>query len=223
MSHQIHPDVLSQLEGLLLDPSRPIIISDADEVIFAFVEGLEVHLKNVGMYLDLKSFALTGNIRHLANDGIVEATEVRGVIQSYFEVCTSTMPLIPDAVEHLNLLKGDAQIVVLTNIPLPHRQARADTLRQHGLDVPVVANIGLKGPAVAYLMARSATPAIFIDDIPHNLDSVRDDAPEVVRLHFIGDKRLAKLLGPAESSDARIDDWPNAITFIRDRINQNGR
>jgi hypothetical protein len=214
LQHKVHLDVLPQLEALDLDPNRPIIISDADEVIFAFVEGLESYLNANKMYLDLKSFALTGNIRWQENREAVEAVEVRDAIQGFFAERTASMPLIPGAIEALNKIKKIAQVVVLTNIPLLQRQARADALLGHGLDVPVVANIGLKGPAVDYIMSRTAAPAIFIDDIPHNLDSVRDCAADAIRLHFIGDLRLAKLLGPAESANARIDEWTGASDYI---------
>ena len=215
MQHKIHHDVLPQLEALDFDPSRPIVITDADEVIFAFVEGLESYLNANKMYLDLKSFALTGNIRWQENHEAVEAVGVRDAIQRFFAERTASMPLIPGAIKALNEIKKTAQVIVLTNIPIPQLQTRRDALLGHGLDVPVVANIGLKGPAVAYLMSRTASPAIFIDDIPHNLDSVRDCAAEAIRLHFIGDLRLAKLMGPAESANARIDEWTGASDYIR--------
>ena len=44
----LHEDVLSQLEVLQIDPNSPLIISDADEVIFAFVRGLEGYLQENG-------------------------------------------------------------------------------------------------------------------------------------------------------------------------------
>ncbi len=214
MSDSVHPDVLQQLESLRFDPDRPLIISDADEVIFAFVRGLEDFLDEQDLYLDLKSFAITGNIRSKGDHEAIDAEQVRAIVAVFHQEKTQTMPLVPGAIEALNRLKREAQVMVLSNTPLAMRQARTDTLARHGLAVPLVANIGRKGPAVAYLARRHAAAMVFIDDIPHNIKSVSEDAPKVTCLHFIGDPRLAKLLGPAAGSDARIDNWPNAIDYI---------
>ncbi len=215
MPDKVHDDVLLQLAELRLDRDRPLLISDADEVIFAFVEGLERHLASNDLYLDLRTFALTGNIRRRSDDVAVDAGDVRQLIHDFFAVGTVDMPLIDDAVECLSALSREAEIVVLTNIPLEQRAKRAEALKNHGLEIPVVANIGRKGPAVAYLAETHKAPVVFMDDIPHNIDSVAEHAPGVHRLHFIGDSRLAKLLEPAEGSNARIDIWPDALAHIR--------
>ena len=72
----LHEDVLTQLEALQLVPDRPLIISDADEVIFAFVRGLEAYLLDNGHFMDLKSFAMRGNIRDSETGEAVSAQAV---------------------------------------------------------------------------------------------------------------------------------------------------
>ena len=76
----LHDDVLRQLEALRLTSDRPLIVSDADEVIFAFVRGLEAYLLDNGHFMDLKSFALRGNIRSSETGEAVSAEAVKALI-----------------------------------------------------------------------------------------------------------------------------------------------
>ena len=96
---------------------------------------------------------------------------------------------------------------------------RIDNLASHGIDFPVVIGSGLKGPAVAWLAQNMQAPVFFLDDIPHNIDSVAEHAPDVHRIHFIADQRLAKLIGPAKGASQRIDVWEEAYEWISDKIN----
>ena len=60
---KIEPQIMSQLEALTLDPHRPLIISDADEVLLKFMERVEVYLESIGLWIDLQNFGLTNNIK----------------------------------------------------------------------------------------------------------------------------------------------------------------
>ena len=42
---EIAPEIMSQLEALSLDAARPLIITDADEVLLKFMERVEVYLE----------------------------------------------------------------------------------------------------------------------------------------------------------------------------------
>ena len=53
--------VIPQIDALDLVPGRPLVVSDADEVLVQFVAGLELYLETQGLWLDLQSFALTGD------------------------------------------------------------------------------------------------------------------------------------------------------------------
>ncbi len=218
----LHDDVLSQLEALQLTPERPLIVSDADEVIFAFVRGLEAYLLDNGHFMDLKSFAMRGNIRATETGEAVSAEAVKALINGYFAERTEQIEPVDGAAEALAALSERAQILVLSNTPLDCREARRRALVKHGMDYPLVANIGRKGGAMAYLAARQSAPMFFLDDIPHNISSVARAAGSVTRLHFIADHRLRDMLGAAEDADARIDDWPGARQFIEQRLAAEG-
>ena len=100
------------------------------------------------------------------------------------------------------------------NVPLHARMARAAALSAQGMPYPLVANAGGKGPAVNALAALRQAPVIFIDDIPQNHASVAEHAAPTYRIHFVADPRLQGLIGPAEHSHVRIDQWPAARDHI---------
>jgi hypothetical protein len=218
----LHADVREQLKSLKLDPSRPLIVSDADEVIFAFVRGLEAFLLDNGHFLDLKSFALSGNIRDSETGEPVSATDVKQLIEGFFDQRTEQIEPVDGAAEALTALSERAEVLVLSNVPLHRREARSRALAKHGMDFPLIANIGTKGGAMAFLVRQREAPVFFLDDIPHNIASVARTAADVIRLHFVADPRLRRLLGAAEDAHERIDDWPQARGYIESRLAEFG-
>jgi hypothetical protein len=209
----IADQVQEQIARLEIRPGQPLIVTDADEVLFAFMAGLETYLIGEGLTFDFSSFAISGNVR--TSDGeALEREAVRAHLGTFFERHTEELDPVDHAAETLAELSERAQIIVLSNLPLPQREARERALRRHGMDYPLIANEGLKGPAVRHLHELAAAPAIFIDDIPHNHSSVREHAPEVQRLHFVADPRLARLIPRAEDSHHRADTWPEARRII---------
>ena len=82
------------------------------------------------------------------------------------------------------------------------------------MDYQVVANQGLKGPAVARLAERVDAPVAFLDDIPHNIASVARAHEPTRRVHFIADERLAKLIPPAEHSHHHTTQWDEARAYL---------
>jgi hypothetical protein len=107
---------------------------------------------------------------------------------------------------------------VLTNLPMAQRNERQINLREHNMDYPVIVGSGLKGPAVSWLSQRMQAPVFFLDDIPHNINSVASHAPETSRIHMVADPRLSKLIEPADGASSRIDTWPEAQNWIADRL-----
>lgn len=214
--------VIAQIDALALIPGRPLIVSDADEVLIQFVVGLERYLETQKLWLDLKSFALTGNIRHVGTDEPYDAAAMPALLEAFFEASTHALDIVPGAAEALAALSERAQIVVLTNIPLESRAARAASLAAQGIGYPVVANKGLKGGAVRRMAERVEAPVVFLDDIPHNLASVAKAHAPTHLIHFIADPRLAKLLGPAKDSHFHTGHWPEAREFIEKKLTEEG-
>lgn len=210
-----HPDILSQLETLEIDPARPLIISDADEVLLKFMARLEYYLETQGLWIDLNNFAISGNIKSRETN---EPVDVPNMIDDFFASQTRHIEAAPGASEAINSLSEIAQVIVLTNLPASEKQSRIENLAGHGISFPLVIGTGLKGPAVAWLADQIHAPVFFLDDIPHNIDSVAKHAPDVHRIHFVADPRLAKLIGPASGASKRIDVWQEAHDWIAGQI-----
>ena len=216
------PEIKQQIESLALESSKPLIIVDADEVLFLFVQGFERFLTEKGLWLDLQSFALAGNVKEIETNRVLDGEEVRREIKSFFARATHLMDPVPGAADALASLNRRASIVILSNLPTAQRDMREDALRRHGMPYPVVANTGLKGAAVRYMLPTPDHHVVFIDDIPHNLDSVRQAVPHATLVHFVADPRLAAMLDRAESCDHRIDTWPETSAIIHADLDEKG-
>jgi len=219
---ELDADVRDALNTLHLDPAQPLIISDADEVLLQFVAGLERYLNGQGMWLDLQTFALSGNIKHKDTGEPVPVEETPDLLSGFFKAEAGNLTAVDHAADALSALSKRAQIIVLTNVPTAQRDARAESLARQGMNYPVIANKGLKGPAVSHIADAFTAPVFFLDDIPHNLKSVAESHEESRRLHFIADKRLAKLLPPSEHSHFHSSHWPDAQAFMEAELAAHG-
>ncbi|MBL4667324.1 MAG: hypothetical protein JKY04_08100 [Sneathiella sp.] len=220
MTNGIHEDVIPQLNAIKIQPDRPLIITDADEVLFGFMQGMELFLEEQDLFFDWASFALHGNIRQKSDKSPVEAEKIPALLEQFFTEYVHRLPVVEGAAEHLEKLSEKAQIVVLSNVPPKFAAKRRESLQKSGMDYPLIANVGAKGRVVNYLTRNLTKPAFFIDDIPTNHGSVHKHAEQVHRLHYIADVRLAKLLPPAEHSTARLQSWPELCEHILDIIHK---
>jgi hypothetical protein len=207
--------VAEQLATLTLTHGKPLVIVDADEVLFYFMRGLERFLESRDLYFDWASYALHGNIRQRRDDTPVAAEILHPLLQRFFAEATEELEPVDGAAQALAELSRTSQVVVLSNVPMPARNARIRALARHGMAFPLIANTGPKGPAVVAMLKQTMGPAVFIDDIPHNHKSVAEMAPAVHRLHYIADTRLAALLGPAPDCHHRAETWPDMLTHIQ--------
>ena len=218
------PAVQGQIDAVALDPERPLIVTDADEVLFAFMDALKRHLEANGYYFDWSSYALNNNVRRREDDSPASMTELREILHTLFENCIAEMDPVPGAAEALAALARRAQVVVLSNVPQERHGDRRDALVRHGMDYPLVANgTGLKGPAVAALARRAGAPAFFIDDAPPHHSSVAAHANGVRRLHLVAHRRLAELVGRAPDCHHDVADWPAARAVIEAELAAAGR
>ena len=217
MSNMLSEEISNQIETLELDPDRPLVISDADEVLLQFMRQFEIYLDRNDMWIDLSSFRLQGNIKYKGSDKAVDMTN-RNIIDDFFAAETLNFSPVEGAAEALNALSNEAQVIILTNLPLAQKSERQINLSKHGMDYPVIVGSGLKGPAVKSLGEKINAPLFFLDDIPHNINSVAEYVPTSGRIHMIADPRLSKLIGAAEGASARIDQWQEAQAWILDKL-----
>lgn len=198
---------------------RPLLVVDADEVILAFARGFDRFLDVRGLYLDLVSYRLHGNVRRRDDRTAILDIEVTGLLDEFREELDWLEP-VEGACEAIAALRWEMDVVVISNISAAQAPARLRNLSSLGLSLPLLANAGPKGPAVKILAKRAGAPAFFVDDIPMHHASVAECAPEVFRIHFVGDERLAPLLPPSPHAHARTDKWTDAEALIRSRLKE---
>jgi hypothetical protein len=203
-----------------VDPARPLIVCDADEVLLQFVAGLERFLARHACFLDLASFRIHGNVKHCATGNPVADETVSELLAAFFDSETRHLEVVPGAAEALERLTARAQIVILSNLPATACAARIENLVGHGIAYPVIAGKGPKGEIVKRLIDGFDQPVVFVDDLPPHIASVAAETPHVHRLHFIADARLARLLPKAADAHARIDTWPEAAEWIASVIDE---
>ena len=213
----ISNEIKQQCAEVSFDASRPLIISDADEVLLQFMVQFEHYLDKQDLWIDLQSFKLNGNIKHKGTQKQADVN-MPDLLDAFFASETPHFTPVDGAAESLSMLSEHAQIVVLTNLPLAQRQARQENLKQNGMDYPVIVGSGPKGPAVKWIAQNVDAPIFFLDDIFHNINSVADHAPQTHRIHMIADQRLRKMMNAAEKASTRIDDWPVARHWILETL-----
>jgi hypothetical protein len=197
-----------------LTPTRPLLIVDADEVLLRFAHGFDRFLDARGLYLDLVSYRLHGNVRRRGDATPLIDVEVTELLDEFRDKLDWLDP-VDGAREMMTELTPLLDIVVLSNVTPLQAMPRLRNFTTLGLAVPLVTNSGPKGPAVKALARRSGRPVFFVDDIPQHLASVAEAAPDVFRIHLIGDERLKPLLPPSPHAHLRADTWEQAGAFIR--------
>ena len=215
MPDRLTAEVTVQLEAIELDPARPLVVTDADEVLVRFGLGMEAFLAAQNLYYDWTAFHFEGTIRKVSDNQAISNPAVGKVLEKFLKECIFDLPEVPGAAAALAHIAVHAQIVVLTNISHSARKARLHGLRRLGIDYPVVTNIGEKGYAVRHLSTQVNAATIFIDDLPEHHESVSLHAPDVHRIQFIEDPRLENLVGTAQHSHHRTETWSDAEQIIR--------
>ena len=116
--------VASQMAELALRTDRPLIIADADEVLFQFMAKFLEFLEANNYRFDWSSFALTGNIRDADTDEVIEGRVIGKLMPRFFSEHAASMEPVADAAQVLQRLSERAEIIVLSNVPLDAREDR---------------------------------------------------------------------------------------------------
>ena len=210
------------MDALGHNSARPLILCDADEVLLTFMAAFESFLRGRGFYYAWRSYALDGNILERGNNIVLDMVKVRELLEDFYADHANTLEPVSGAPEALKRLSTRADIVILTNLWRKYRLARQTQLTSYGIPFPVVSNSGLKGPTVAWFAERSDAPLYFIDDSARHHSSVARHAAAAVRIHFIAERRLAGLVGPAEDCNYRVDSWASAQYVIERDLTAKG-
>jgi hypothetical protein len=200
--------------------SRPLLITDCDEVLLHMVAPFagwvdEVH----DIHFNFETGDFVDALRHKANGEPLETPAIWPLLKGFFETEMHRQKPIDGAIPAIQSLAEHADIVVLTNLTDDAGPWRAAQLRALGIDLPVYTNQGGKGEVLTKIVADyMPSVTVFVDDLIHQHESVAKHAPDVWRLHMVGEPLLAPNVPKARHAHARIDDWSSAQHWIRARF-----
>ena len=203
--------------------SRPLIITDCDEVLLHMVAPFRDWLGEAhGIDFSMEGSDFGQALKHQDTGELVEGPEIWRLLNAFFDTEMHRQLPIAGAVNGVARLAEHADVVILTNLN-DHRQlTRTAQLRAVGIEARVFTNQGPKGPALkAILDEYRPGHAVFIDDLPQHHGSVAEIAPHVTRLHLCGEPLLAPHIACAHKAGhahARIDDWASALPWLLERI-----
>lgn len=206
--------------------SRPLIISDCDEVILHMVAHFKDWLEeSQGVDFNLEGHNFSEALRWRESGELLKPDEIWKKLGGFFDTEMDRQLPIAGAIEALNELNEHADVVVLTNLVDFRRDKRAEQLAKHGLHAQVFTNQGPKGPALQKIVEEfRPSRALFIDDLSQHHLSVKETTPDVVRLHFCGEPMIADAIDCAHKAghaDARIDQWSEALPWLMERLEGN--
>jgi hypothetical protein len=207
----------SEASSVALSAARPLLILDADEVLLRFVDGFDTFLASRGCFFDFVSYHLHGNVKRRSDRVVVPESEANDHLDAFRE-CFDSLEAVEGAVEAIAELSQRLDIVVLSNMTPSQVPARLRNFEMLGLTTPLVINSGPKGPAVKALAARAGRPVFFVDDIARHLASAGAEAPDVYRIHLIGDERLRPFVPVSPHAHLRAETWDDAVRFIRAHV-----
>jgi len=217
---ELHPETLAALQAVPIDPARPLVAVDVDEVLVVFVDHLCRFIGTLGYEMRLERYELEGSMFPQGSDEPLPFDACIALINRFFENECALQQPVPGGAAALDRLSASAQIVILTNVPRHAAASRRANLDGLGLRWPLVVNSGGKGRAMAWLRAQldPGTPIAFIDDSVNQIESVARHVPEAARLHFAWAPFIRRLFPSCDDATAQVHDWPAAERRILEHI-----
>ena len=203
--------------------SRPLIISDCDEVLLYMVSPFRDWLDETqGVEFRMNGNDFSQALRWQETGEILAPDDIWRMLGKFFDTEMHRQSPIPGAIEGINELGEQADVVILTNLVDKRQQMRTEQLADHGLNARVFTNQGPKGPALQRILDEyNPSKAIFIDDLAQHHRSARETIGQITTLHLCGEPMLAPHIDCAHTSghaDARIDTWEHALPWLKDEL-----
>lgn len=210
-------------------PSRPLVITDCDEVLLRMVIHFRAWLEE-DHQISMNMTRGFGDALSHSDGSLVAQDRMWELLGGFFDDEMHRQDEVPGAINAIRTLGEHAEVVVLTNLTDERRDDRIRQLATFGIDLPVYTNQGPKGPALARIVEERGYDAqgnpravFFIDDLAVHHGSVAEEVPHVTRLHFVGEPEVAPHTDcafEAGNAHARIDDWQQALPWLLERIKE---
>ena len=204
--------------SLNINPNLPLLISDADEVIFEFMESFEEYLLSNSMYFSYKSFKLNGNIYNQETNKPIDSANIPIIISNFFQEYAIKMPLIKGAKNILEKLSKFMNVIILSNIPKNYAADRIQCLKDNNMNYAFISNEGPKNIKCLELQKLTNKKVFFIDDLPNQISSVSNYCKNIITIHFLQNKKLLKIIPEVKDSDYNVNNWGSILKIIDNNI-----
>ena len=204
--------------SLNINPNLPLLISDADEVIFEFMESFEEYLLSNSMYFSYKSFKLNGNIYNQETKKPIDSANIPIIISNFFQEYAIKMPLIKGAKNILEKLSKVMNVIILSNIPKNYAADRIQCLKDNNMNYAFISNEGPKNIKCLELQKLTNKKVFFIDDLPNQISSVSNYCKNIITIHFLQNKKLLKIIPEVKDSDYNVNNWGSILKIIHNNI-----
>ena len=200
--------------------SRPLLISDCDEVLLHMLTHFAEWLgESHGYDFALDQSDFRSAIRHRTSGELIEEARIWPLLDGFFDSEMHRQNVVPGAVEALTEIGKQADIVILTNLGDEYQASRVEQLEAFDIRHRVLCNRGGKGRPVTELIEEMRpSVTVFVDDLAVHHESVAKHAPGVWRLHMIAEPKVASHMPKAPHAHVRIDDWSEATTWILEKF-----
>ena len=204
--------------SLNINPNLPLLISDADEVIFEFMESFEEYLLSNSMYFSYKSFKLNGNIYNQETNKPIDSANIPIIISNFFQEYAIKMPLIKGAKSALEKLSKVMNVIILSNIPKNYAADRIQCLKDNNMNYAFISNEGPKNIKCLELQKLTNKKVFFIDDLPNQISAVSNYCKNIITIHFLQNKKLLKIIPEVKDSDYNVNNWGSILKIIHNNI-----
>jgi hypothetical protein len=212
------PNTKKQISGLNIDPTLPLMIFDADEVLVHFAEPFSNYLKKHNHRLHLTGYRLDNAIKILETDDVADPDTAKDLVWGFINEETKNQPAAKGAPEALKKLQEYAQIIILSNVPHSVHDDRVLNLKSIGMDYPLISNEGMKGPAVKEILKDHKAESFFIDDNPYQVESVYNDNQDTVCVHFSVCDLVKPYMPKAVGASIEPTSWDDLVSKLIDRL-----
>ncbi|HZF94642.1 MAG TPA: HAD family hydrolase [Allosphingosinicella sp.] len=201
---------------------RPLLITDCDEVLLHMLVHFADWLGEAHGYdFRLETTSFHEAIRDRETGEPVAMERIWPLLDGFFDAEMHRQNIVAGAIEALQAIGDEADIVVLTNLGDRHQASRVEQLARFDIRHRVLCNRGGKGAPVKELLAEMRpSAAVFVDDLAVHHQSVAEEAPEVWRLHMIAEPKVAGHMPASPHAHARIDVWSEAVPWIKARFEE---
>ena len=208
--------------------SRPLVISDCDEVLLHMVAPFKQWLEeSQGVRFELQGNSFANALTWVDTGETLAQEDVWKFLGGFFDTEMYRQMPIDGAVHGINHIAEHADVVILTNLNDERQQKRKAQLAEVGIHAQVFTNQGPKGPALqAILDELQPSKAIFIDDLPQHHHSASEIVPGISRLHMCGEPMIAPHIDCAHKAGhahARIDRWEDAVPWLLKELERDPR